>query len=456
MAVVDYSGYQFVDRTEDHELEFSHSHQSDIRLADKETAVSTYKAVWRKFYEWEPGYCRQIIDTLSSTSSIVAVENRIYFENLAQNIREAHTRNQEPRQVFEITADPTFKCHPKYESCAPINKSTRDPQLGDCLQFIPYADDDRFPAEEHMDNFESFAWEEDFDPDVEEIQYETMHRLFWEHKMSFSTIDRLNILKSTQARPSEFNNAGLLWEEDQRDSLKWPGASSDRGEKSTSHVPAENDIQGRHTALLKSFCPRCLQPNCTSHAGVQSVSYGGGRPRMTCENMKLSEGEPCGEECFRSMDETFADTVHWEDEDVKTLHEFLYMVPDLFPCQLAVFCLKSCREIFVQRAVIFPEHFILGAEEDDSTSVGQRKGQKLTFADSGGKHLNIDPSQLCDHKGPCGRQSDCTCVKAKVHCQQRCRCGSGCERQRPGCNCRKLKKTCHDKHCPCYAAQVEC
>lgn len=37
----------------------------------------------------------------------------------------------------------------------------------------------------------------------------------------------------------------------------------------------------------------------------QFGSFGGGRPKVTNQSMRLSEGEPCGEECFRLTDESY-------------------------------------------------------------------------------------------------------------------------------------------------------
>ncbi|KAG2038477.1 hypothetical protein BDR03DRAFT_954905 [Suillus americanus] len=58
----------------------------------------------------------------------------------------------------EISVDPTFKAHPPYESCPPINKRWG---LRETAAFLPYGDEEEFRVMEYLDQFQSFAWEED-------------------------------------------------------------------------------------------------------------------------------------------------------------------------------------------------------------------------------------------------------------------------------------------------------
>ncbi|KAH7921255.1 SET domain-containing protein [Leucogyrophana mollusca] len=460
---LEYSGnhYHFLDRTEEENV--SHNPLPQDGANSKKLGLLTYKEVWQEFYRWEPQNCRQIIDALAG-SCVVSTETREMFEELLTRTI-AHVPDGAGRVIshssqFEITTD-VFEPHPKYEACAPINHSiARSQQLEDTLQFVPYADDSRFPAAHYVAEFEGeggLAWEEDFDPDLEEIQLETARRLYHNHDISLGDIDRIGILE--HLRPYNFNNTGLLWGKSQRDALKWPGALIDQGELPTSYVPMADDLHGRHTSALKSFCPICMQSQCALHPGPHASTYGGGLPKVTGESMRLSEGLPCGDECFRLVtNDTFADTVHWDDTGMETLSTILKIAPDVFPCQLAVLCLKPCREAFVQRCNLFPDHVFLD-DEDEGAANSRRGVAQQTFHDSGGKHITRKPAAPCDHKGLCDYHN-CSCYRERVHCQQRCRCGPKCERQRPGCSCRPAKHTkkscCSTKACPCYEASVEC
>jgi len=42
-----------------------------------------------------------------------------------------------------------------------------------------------------------------------------------------------------------------------------------------------------------------------SVAYPMSETFGGARPKVTNQSMRLSEGEPCGEECFRLTDDSY-------------------------------------------------------------------------------------------------------------------------------------------------------
>lgn len=69
--------------------------------------------------------------------------------------------------VITIDSD-AFPPHPPYESCPPISRSVlTSPDLEHTLTFLPYADDDRFPAEAYQTKFDSFEWEMLLDPDGE-------------------------------------------------------------------------------------------------------------------------------------------------------------------------------------------------------------------------------------------------------------------------------------------------
>ncbi|OAX40547.1 SET domain-containing protein [Rhizopogon vinicolor AM-OR11-026] len=360
-----------------------------------------------------------------------------------------------PIELEEISVDPTFEPHPPYESCPPINQSILPyHQSHETATFIPYADEDEFPVIDYLARFQYFAWEEDFDPDSEMIQIETARRLYSIHHISMKNIDRMGILKPLR----ESHNQGLLWEKFQRDFLRWPGrAFATEGDMPTSFEPAAGDLRGMLSSVLKTFCPNlnCLRTMCTTHTYSLSGSFGGARPKVTSQSMRLSEGEPCGEECFRLTDDSYLDKVYWENEsDTETLKTILSISPDLLPCQLADLCFKPCREVFVQRSHIFPDHMVFDDDPAGDEMQKHRAGLKarkprLHFEEDRA-HASFVPLEPCNHKGPC-IDAWCNCYLQKRRCQLACRCGIKCIRQYRGCTCKRC-----DFDCPCVAHSREC
>lgn len=359
----------FIDGTEEGDLSNLKPQSSEYSHTElRELGLKMYKEVWKQFYEWEPRECRQIIHALAGRR--IPGEKEKYNKAIDQLLdpdalqdSEMQIDSNEPNQPLlivtqydaegrgisyplemeEISVDPTFEAHPPYESCPPTNQSIRF-SMRETVPFIPYGDEEGFPVMEYLDQFQSFAWEKDFDPDSEMIQIETVRRLHNTRDISIKQIDRIHIFPKPLR---ETYNQGLLWERFQRDTLHWPGETEHDIEEAYIE-PAADDLHGRLTSVLATFCPNlnCLRTLCTTHSHPQSGLFGGGRPRVTSQSMRLSEGQPCGEECFRLTDESYVDKVHWENEsDRKTLETILSISPDLFPCQLADLCFKPCREV---------------------------------------------------------------------------------------------------------------
>ncbi|KAG1731608.1 SET domain-containing protein [Suillus paluster] len=469
----------YIDRTEGGDL-FNSKPRSSESIKLRELGLQIYKEVWKEFYKWEPRECQRVIDSFAGRRVPGAQQkyNKMIdqlFDPALQDSEMQENPNRSslivtqydadgrgisyPLEVVEISVDPTFESHPPYESCPPINQSIKPGrQLSDKVLFIPYADDEDFPVDEYLEPFPCFAWEEDFDPDLEMIQIETVRRLDSIHNISPKDIDRMDIFKPLR----ELYNGGLLWERHQRDFLHWPGRPFDtERDLESSFEPAVDNLCQRLSSLLATFCPNlnCLRTLCTTHSHPRSALFGGVRPKVTSQSMRLSEGEPCGEECFRLTDESYMDKVYWENEsDKETLKTILSISPDLFPCQLAVLCFKPCREVFVQRSHIFPEHSIYDDDPtgDEESHTQNRRTEKkarkprLDFEDAS-SHEKFAPIEPCNHKGPC-EDAQCRCYSQKRHCQLACRCGIKCVRQFRGCKC----KRCHSKTCPCVKHTREC
>jgi histone-lysine N-methyltransferase EZH2 len=155
----------------------------------RELGLKIYTEVWKQFYEWELRECRQIIHALAGQR--IPGENEKYNKAIDQLLDLGALQDSEmqidsknpnkpslvvsqydaegrgisyPLEMEEISVDATFEAHPPYESCPPINQSVRF-HVRETAAFIPYDDEEKFPVMKYLDQFQSFAWEEDFDPD---------------------------------------------------------------------------------------------------------------------------------------------------------------------------------------------------------------------------------------------------------------------------------------------------
>lgn len=482
--------------------------QPDVRHSAselREFGEAIYKQVWDEFYKWEPGYASDILGDIKN-NPVVRVRGgaRKMAKSMAKRFLErspcpvvasggsgtsnvviteyatgsgTRTTTVVPISTAVLSDAQRLAPHPPYECCPPINRSilVNDVERS-TAKFLPYAEDESFPVESYLKKFEHLEWAQEFDPDFEMIQLETTWRLHVIHGLSISDITRMHILKPTRIS----HNTGLLWDCMQRDFLQWPGASQTNAKDGLpiGEVPLSDDLHGRLTSMLRAFCPsrNCLGSLCLTHAQPHSAFLPLNKPRITGASMILSEGHPCGPDCFRLVPdiEQYAETLPPPSRDpsqtpfADNLHMILGIAPDLFPCQLAVMCFKPCKEVFVERVHLFPDNtiFLLDREsstgvstDGDSESSAQRKGAQHkkkkskkagpTFANVAG-HLRQPVPFPCAHPGEC-TTARCQCYSSKFHCQPSCRCGVKCVRQWPACTCQQC-----GKKCPCRLSSREC
>ncbi|KIM87762.1 hypothetical protein PILCRDRAFT_814478 [Piloderma croceum F 1598] len=474
----------------------------------KELGTSVYRECWDEFYRWEPGECQQLIVALppdpSDSADFEELIDVLSSDSGAWDRDRGSTMDVDPptsetvvtvtiydrdnsfSQVLipfdEVVVIAAFAPHTTYESCPPTSKNIArrldQPTEAEKTRFIPYADEG-FDAEEYAAEYQSFSWQVDFkDPDLEVIQLETARRLHFGHKLSFAEIDGLSFL--LPLRMSSYS--GLLWNTFQRDILKWPGTYNPHLSSFTStfeddqngeaQIRLRNDLQVRLGTLLETFCPNlnCVQAACTMHTGtniypeipnIHRSTYEPVKPRLTNQDIRRSEGTHCGEECFRAtISDDLTDQLCWDDPvDLMTLKTILDISPDLSPCDLAVLCRKPCREIYVQRMIIYKDDVISDdaqLQESLKKSRASRRGRKPKKMEDVA-HMSFTPRPPCKHKGACDANSGCSCFRQKHHCQRNCQCGSECERRWKGCKCQKKpeRKPCGSK-CKCVMANREC
>ncbi|KAL4065492.1 hypothetical protein V8B97DRAFT_1875329 [Scleroderma yunnanense] len=468
-----------------------------------------YRQVWDEFYKWEPGYVAGILTDIEN-KPVVRVRGgaRKMAKGMVRRLAErtppsaialdscspvvvitehpagggARTTTVRPIPTVVLDHPHHLPPHPPYESCPPTNRSILVPENEkSTAKFLPYADDPSFPFKSYLKKFSHLEWQDEFDPDLDMIQLETIWKLHVIHDLSMSDINRMHILKPTRTS----HNTGLLWDCMQRDLLQWPGASQINVKDSflKSETPLSDDLHRRLTSMLRVFCPslNCLGPLCLTHVHPYSTLIPLNKPRLAGASMILSEGHPCGPDCFRLVPdiESYAETLPPSSRDpsqtpfADILHTILGISPDLFPCQLAVICFKPCKELFVERMHLFPDNTIsplnrepsTGASTDgDSEGGAQRKGAQhkkkkkrrageAFTSDSGSFFCFIVHSsrlEPCAHPGEC-RTSKCQCYARQLHCQPACRCGISCIRQWPACTCQQC-----DNNCSCRKNQREC
>ncbi|KAK0199163.1 hypothetical protein F5146DRAFT_996470 [Armillaria mellea] len=358
-----------------------------------DAALSVYKQVFDEFYAWEQDDTRTYIQYLTADaqsddgeqwgddffkvddhSSSMMVEDDdnddhsflIRSFDLDGSIRDHH---KVPCVEIQVRIPLEFQHPLKYEMCTPDSRNGQSTSFDsdEVLCFIPYADDEAFPLEEFLNPenlkpFRNFAWQtEDFkDPDIDIIELEVARRLHYgDLRLSLSTIDTLGILYSKVGAPGPSN---LLWKAVQRDILFWPGSAlTNLPSLSLGGLSDKDDIHHDVNLSNSRFCSHinCLVMNCRVHSYTvppREVS----KPSLTKAGFKLKDGEPCGELCFRSFDETqdgVMEGVHWDDpDDVEFLKSVLKIDADMSPCTLAVICRKPCLEVGLW---MFPDEKVL-------------------------------------------------------------------------------------------------
>lgn len=159
----------------------------------QELACSVHEAVWADFYDWEQGYCQNILDNLcrndlglkqNTNSALTFAYPEVKFKNIARaelndsmiitrpslgDGRQAHTKD---RDCYTYLA-PIVAPIPIYESCTPcvaniVNKERNEANLDlPILHFFPFVDDPSFVLEKYAKLFNAFIWQDDEqrDPD---------------------------------------------------------------------------------------------------------------------------------------------------------------------------------------------------------------------------------------------------------------------------------------------------
>ncbi|EGN92578.1 hypothetical protein SERLA73DRAFT_117187 [Serpula lacrymans var. lacrymans S7.3] len=354
--------------------------------------------------------------------------------------------------TLHVIHAPEVQPHSSYEACAPIQRSVFHGDDSDAMPFMPFADEPEFDAHDYAQFYGSFAWEQDYDPDLEIIVLEAAHRLRNLHDISFQRIDESVLLPFTLL--SKDGRTGLLEMSRSRDLLKWPGFTATHHSLQAASEPAAHDLRTRLKGAISLFCPNlsCVQPWCSVHVEPYPIpNPKEPDPKLTRKGFIKVAGKPCGDDCFVNNQDSPPDIL-WTETDLETFKVIFEVTPDTMPCDLAVLCRKPCREVFHQRNVILQSP----AEPVPDSAKRKLRPRALEFSDIDANKFT--PNKPCHHDGPCDSLSRCNCFLNKAHCQRNCHCTLKCGRRWRGCRCATSKAhgSCVSDKCACYIAHREC
>ncbi|KAG2157297.1 hypothetical protein DEU56DRAFT_763960 [Suillus clintonianus] len=436
-------------------------------------AQSVFAEVLAEFSGWKIKYSEHVIRSLSRGTRIPRVpisEGDSTPLHAVGKVGEGLDRDTERRiAVTAYSEDGTpsststislqvvhaelLEPHKPYEYCSPISRNIFKGDDDDMMAFIPYADDPTFDHVDHTLCYGSFAWQDNYDPDLEVISLEAAYRLHTVHSLLYHDIDSTGVLPfklfSTPGKP------GLFTLSRRRDLLKWEGTtipcSYTFPPSSLSHGILQHRLE--HTHAL--FCPNlnCIEPLCTVHVQINPM------PTLRKPTIRLSEllkrvERPCEAGCFLQT-RTVELLPRWSEDDINSFKTILDIESDMIPCDHAELCFKPCHEVLYYRRLLHPDFDELQTERPNGEHRG--KSRSLEFRDF--DPLKFTPNEPCHHSGPCDVSSKCLCFKNKTHCQRNCHCPAKCTRRWKGCRCAKARNgmSCTDfKRCPCTEARREC
>ncbi|KAG0705966.1 hypothetical protein DFH29DRAFT_799275 [Suillus ampliporus] len=433
---------------------------------------SVFAEVLAEFRDWKVKYCEHILHSLSHgkrSPRVPILDGDGTPLNIVGNVGGSPDRDTErlvavtsysedgtPRSTstipLQVVHAELLEPHKPYESCSPISRNIFRGDDDDAMAFIPYADDATFDHADHMLCYSSFAWQDDYDPDLEVISLEAAYRLRTVHSLLYQDIDSTGVLPfklfSTPGQPGVFTLSR------RRDLLKWKGTTipcsySFPSRSSLSHGILQNRLERAHAL----FCPNlnCIESLCTVHVEYNPMPPPRKPTIRLSELLKRAE-RPCEAGCFLQIKTLLP---RWSEDDISSFKTILDIEPDMIPCDHAELCFKPCHEVLHYRRLLYPDLNEPQIEHPNGEHKGRPRLQDFQDAVLHTFHRN----EPCYHSGPCDVSSNCLCFKNKAHCQRNCRCPAKCARRWKGCRCAKIRNrmSCVNfKRCPCIEARREC
>lgn len=434
---------------------------------------TVFAEVLAEFSGWKVKYCEHFIRSLSHVTQSPRVpipdgdSTRLHIVGKAggspdgdkeimvavTDYSEDGTPSSTSSISLQVVHAELLEPHRSYEYCTPISRNIFRGDDDDVMPFIPYADDPTFDHVDHTLCYGSFAWQDDYDPDLEVISLEAAYRLYTVHSLLYQDIDNTGVLPFKLF--STPGKTGLFTSSRRRDLLKWNGITIPCSYSFPSSLLSHSILQHRLERTNALFCPNlnCVEPLCPVHVDMNPV------PSPRKQTIRLSEllkrvKHPCEAGCFlQSM--TAEVLPCWSEDAINSFKSIYHIEPDMTPCDHAELCFKPCYEVLYYRRLLYPDL----DEHQTARSNGEHKGKSRSLEFRDVDPLKFTPNDPCHHSGPCDVSSDCLCFKNKAHCQRNCRCPAKCARRWKGCRCAKARDgmSCVKfKRCSCVEARREC
>ncbi|KAI9572122.1 hypothetical protein HD554DRAFT_2015772 [Boletus coccyginus] len=338
--------------------------------------------------------------------------------------------------------------HPPYESCSPLHRSVFKGDDSDSMDFVPFADDHTFDQTSHAQHYESFSWQNPFDPDLEVVALEAVYRLQTQYALTYDEVEDCNVLPlRLRSRPGI---PGLLSTVRRRDRLDWAGNTIPISYTFPPSTWSErSDFRSRLTTLNSVFCPNlsCIEPLCSVHVEPNPMPP---RLRPPLSRFLGEVLSPCQNQCFIS-NRIKEPSPSWDEADIDMFRVISEVSPNTTSCDIAVLCLKPCYEVFYYRKLLYS---CISEEAQPAGLRNQRRIPRFNDRDP----AQFTPNDPCHHIGPCSSSSSCPCFTNRSRCQRNCSCSPECNRRWRGCRCSKVKSrwSCMTETCPCVEALREC
>jgi len=426
--------------------------KADRNIRDNIMAV--YKDTWFDFYEFEPSACRIRIGELATPfPDWSPFDGDVPDQTLDLDDMDVDDESFLSINICDFDRGATVKTttcvekrvikflpYPKYEACTPSMRNIKtddDPRI---LPFIQYCGEEGFDEKTYLKNIDrpALSWQDEwFEPDINLIALETVHRLEAKWSYSYEVIDSHRLLPLVFSK----DKRGVIWKTKQRDMWHWKGPSAEQAPALRPNS-VEFALLNQVNENIDVFCPslNCIEVLCMTHK-EPSAPLPEPSPQVTNISMKQADGQPCGTSCFH-LDMNYE--MDSDPDNIQMVQDILNIFPDESPCLLAALCKVPCYQIYMQRCQMFT---------NDPIIPSQGKAAPENFYDDSAKNDEFAPIDFCHHYGPCDKQSHCPCFEAEIHCRKGCRCDLACVLRSKGCKC---KIQCYVETCTCIKGGREC
>ncbi|PFH51358.1 hypothetical protein AMATHDRAFT_142730 [Amanita thiersii Skay4041] len=347
---------------------------------------------------------------------------------------------------------------PTYEACTSLGQNIL---LGDDsadMSFIPYADDPGFDLVPHLEDYQSFSWQETTrDPDLEVIVIETAKRLQSRHGLSLKQIDEIED-PHLPLHPLQrgLGENGIIVNCHNRDFPPWPNGPSYPLDL-YNPIYEGKGLKFKQKNMLQYFCPRrsCITSYCFIHLEHEGTTIHIPKrvpPLIKDDMLEAAIQHFCGQKCFLlgNSHSELEPSAEWTVTDQERLDILMKYTPDMAPCSLASICQKACNKVYQRRT------------QSQSDPIEKQIRHPLcssTLQFSGMTSYYTEWNTPCFHDGPCTKESGCQCFQNKAYCESYCHCEQTCPQRFPGCRCTsnsRSKTICNVEKCLCYHNNREC